>query len=142
MVTIDVLDPPVIKTTPFGDVTLTHRAWGFTIQAWANPPMRSYTVLGILENEAFTVYPGTDEYATFTMADFLALSSDAITGPHVTATVEAIKAAHLLKTTPTVPLQMPAPTMTEPQTSKGVRHATEIPRRTRRPVRDTTRRKR
>lgn len=95
MVTIDVLETPVVKSTPFGSVTLTHKAWGFTIQAWNDPPMRSYSVLGVIEAGAFVVYAGTEEYATFTIADFLALSTDPDTGPHVIATIDAVKAKHV-----------------------------------------------
>ena len=71
---IEPLDVPVTIQTPFGSATLTHRAWGHTHQPWADPPLVSYSVLGVLDaSGAFVAYPGTEETVQIRGADYQAV---------------------------------------------------------------------
>lgn len=61
---IEQLAAPQEVATPYGPVAATHRAHGFTVQPWSNPPLNSYTVLGTLAVDGtFRPMTGTEEYA-------------------------------------------------------------------------------
>lgn len=69
---VEQLVAPVIIQGEFGQVTLTHRGWGFTYQPWnvMVAPIQSYSVLGVMVDDQFKPYPGSERYCDIKGTDY------------------------------------------------------------------------
>jgi hypothetical protein len=60
-----------VKTHDGLPVRVTHRAWGRTHQLWNDPPLTSYSVLGVMDPEkGFRPVAGTEELVQFGKEDY------------------------------------------------------------------------
>lgn len=73
---IDALPTPVVKQIRGGSVTLTHKAYGFRVIPWDRPRVKSFSVLGVMENGQFHAYPGTEQPANWKPVDIQAVNWD------------------------------------------------------------------
>ena len=60
---LEQLSEPIVVTSDFGPVTLTHRCWGFTHQPWNTPELLSYAALGVVDpvTGKFKPFPGREQ---------------------------------------------------------------------------------
>lgn len=68
---VNQLQVPVGVVGEFGEsITLTHEAWGYTLQPWQETPLIIYTTKGIVKQDgSYKAYPGTEIYAYCSKAD-------------------------------------------------------------------------
>lgn len=80
-------DPVDAEVVPGVLVPLTHRAWGFTYQPWNDPPLISYSVLGILDADGcFRAVAGHEDYRN--------ISRERLNGIEGGITPDTIRALH------------------------------------------------
>jgi len=80
---INQLETPVTIAGEWGEsVSLTHEAWGMTLQPWSETPLVIYVTRGILRQDgSYKAYPGTEQYAYCSRADLAELlAADPSTG--------------------------------------------------------------
>lgn len=74
---IEALVTPEVKPGDFGPATLTHKAYGFTVQPWNTPKLVSYHVLGVINAlNRFIPYPGSEVTAHWTPTDVATVYRD------------------------------------------------------------------
>ena len=84
-------------------VTLTHEAWGMTLQPWSDTPLVIYVTNGVLKQDgSYRAYPGTEQYAYCTQADLAELlAANAETGkPANIFRLDDVQALYVAKRTP------------------------------------------
>lgn len=104
---INALDTPEVVTGSFGEsITLTHEAYGITLQVSDNEyPLIIWTTHGVFVDGVYRAYPGSEKYARCTSEDLTQLfaANPEINKPAGRCNTDDIKSLYLSK------IAVPAP---------------------------------